>query len=139
MSLLTEVSILRGFFTPDEAAAWKLNSSTGGGWTRRLSGGLNALIMCTISPSTQRKNRFAPEESECLMLWETQHIMAPLFIVSYTLNAVYSSHARTTPVNPHHGIKMVKEEPNSQKLRSDQVFKEKQPVRLNTQLPASVV
>lgn len=56
----------------------------------------------------------------------------------YIKCSVYSSHSRTTPVNPHHGIKTVKEEPNSQKLRSDQVFKEKQPVRLNTQLPASV-
>ncbi|XP_056903586.1 tetratricopeptide repeat protein 27 isoform X1 [Takifugu flavidus] len=29
MSLRTEISILRGFFTPEEAAAWKLNSGTG--------------------------------------------------------------------------------------------------------------
>lgn len=38
MSLRTEISILRGFFTPEEAAAWKLNSGTGGGETGRLSG-----------------------------------------------------------------------------------------------------
>ncbi|XP_056903587.1 tetratricopeptide repeat protein 27 isoform X2 [Takifugu flavidus] len=44
MSLRTEISILRGFFTPEEAAAWKLNSEVGSLLESLMEGDFEAVL-----------------------------------------------------------------------------------------------